>query len=82
MQLNAELFRELSLIAEDETMMQKVLKYVKKLTMKKEDPTLMTKQEFFSMIERAEQAYQRGECTRLQPDESVTDMLRRSGYDL
>ncbi len=35
LQLNAELFRELSLIAEDETLMQKAVKYLKKLTAKK-----------------------------------------------
>ena len=32
MQLNAELFRELSIIAEDEGLMQKAVKYLKKLT--------------------------------------------------
>ncbi len=36
LQLNAELFRELSIIAEDETLMQKALKYLKKLTAKKQ----------------------------------------------
>ena len=34
-QMNAELFRELSIIAEDETLMAKLLKYAKKLTAKK-----------------------------------------------
>ena len=55
MQLNAELAHELSLIANDETLLAKVLKYVKKITAKKEDDTLMTKEEFFAKIERAEQ---------------------------
>lgn len=36
LQLNAELFRELSIIAEDENLMQKALKYIKKLTAKKQ----------------------------------------------
>ena len=35
LQLNAELFRELSLIAEDEGLMQKAVKYLKKLTAKR-----------------------------------------------
>lgn len=35
MQLNAELFRELSIIAEDENLMLKAVKYLKKLTAKK-----------------------------------------------
>lgn len=34
-QLNAELFRELSIIAEDESLMQKAVKYLKKLAAKK-----------------------------------------------
>ena len=36
LQLNAELFRELSIIAEDENLMQKAVKYLKKLTAQKQ----------------------------------------------
>lgn len=36
LQLNAELFRELSIIAEDENLVQKAVKYLKKLTAKKQ----------------------------------------------
>ena len=36
MQLNAELFRELSIIAEDEGLMKKAVKYLKKLTAQKQ----------------------------------------------
>ncbi len=36
LQLNAELFRELSIIAEDEGLMKKALKALKKLTAKKQ----------------------------------------------
>ena len=36
LQLNAELFRELSIIAEDESLMKKALKSLKKLTAKKQ----------------------------------------------
>lgn len=36
LQLNAELFRELSLIAEDEGLMKKAVKYLKKLSAKKQ----------------------------------------------
>jgi hypothetical protein len=35
MELNAELFRELSIIAEDENLMKKAVKYLKKLTAQK-----------------------------------------------
>ena len=79
-ELNAELYRALDKIADDETLMQKVLKYVKRLTAKKEDPTLMTKEEFFARIEKAEEQYARGEYTTQLPGESVSDMLKRCGY--
>ena len=36
LQLNAELFRELSIIAEDESLMKKALKALKKLSAKKQ----------------------------------------------
>lgn len=36
LQLNAELFRELSIIAEDEGLMKKAVKYLKKLTARKQ----------------------------------------------
>ena len=46
LQMNAELFRTMGIIAEDETLMAKLLKYAKKQAAKKEDPTLMTEEEF------------------------------------
>jgi len=42
----------------------------------------MTEEEFFAKIKRGEEAYERGEYTVLEPGESVTDMLRRNGYDI
>ena len=36
LQMNAELFRELSIIAEDENLMKKAIKYLKKLTAQKQ----------------------------------------------
>ena len=53
LQLNAELYRAMGEIADDETLMAKVLKYVKRLAAKKEDPTLMTKEEFFARVDEA-----------------------------
>ena len=53
LQLNAELYRAMGKIADDETLMTKVLKYVKRLATKKEDPTLMTKEEFFRRVDEA-----------------------------
>ncbi len=53
-QLNAEILRNLGAIAEDESMLKRVAKYLRKLVAEKEaDPTLMTKDEFFQMIDEA-----------------------------
>ena len=53
-QLNAEILRNLGAIAEDESMLKRVAKYLRKLVAEKEaDPTLMTKEEFFQMIDEA-----------------------------
>ena len=37
---------------------------------------------FFAKLERGEEEYRQGKCTRLLPGESVTEMLRRSGYNV
>ena len=77
-QMNAELFRELSIIAEDELLMAKMLKYAKKLTAKKADSTLMTRKEFFDRIDKAKA----GRTYSMLPDENLTEFLKRQGYDL
>ncbi len=61
LQLNAELYRNLGIIAEDETMMQKVAKYVRKLAKQMtDDPTCMSKEEFFAMLDRSERQIAEG----------------------
>jgi len=53
-QLNAEILRNLGALVEDENMLKRVAKYLRKLVSEKEDATLMTEEEFFAKIERAE----------------------------
>ena len=78
--INTELFRALSEIAEDETLMTKVVNYVKKLTaQKKADSTLMTKEEFFANVDEALEQAQKGQVHRMEPDESLDDFLKRVG---
>ena len=78
LQLNAELFRAMGKIADDETLMKKVLKYVKRLAAKKEDPTLMTKEEFFRRVDEAK----KGPTYRMLPNEDLTTFLSRIGNDV
>ena len=81
-QLNAQIWRDMGILADSEPMMKRVAKYLRKLVKEKEDPTLMTKEEFFAKIERAEQQIDRGEYSVLQPDEDVATHLKRLGYDI
>ena len=76
-QANAELYRNLSVIAEDETMYEKVVKYVRRLAKQmKEDPTRMSKEEFFARIDEAE----KGPKYKMLPGETLDEMLIRLGY--
>lgn len=53
-QLNAQIWRDMGILADSEPMMKRVAKYLRKLVKEKEDPALMTEEEFFAKIERAE----------------------------
>ena len=80
--MNTQLWQNIGAIADDESLMKRLSRYVARLVKAKDDPTLMTKEEFYAKIEKGEEDYKQGRCTRLLPGESVPDMLRRSGYDV
>ncbi len=80
LQLNSEFFAVMSQVADDEALMKKIINYAKKLVKKKTDETLMTKEEYFKMLDESEKQYAEGKYTTLLPGESVTDMLKRCGY--
>ena len=78
-QMNAEILRNMSIIAEDENLLKRAAKYLRKLVAEKEDPTLMTKEEFFAKIERAEREIAEGKGIKMLPNETLDDLLRRVG---
>ena len=81
--LNAEFYRNMSIIAEDEALTKKLMKYLRKLVAnKQEDPTQMTREVFLAKIERAEQQAARGEGMKMLPNEDLTTFLKRNGYDI
>ena len=59
-EMNAELLRNMSIIAEDENPLKRAVKYLRKLVAEKEDPTLMTEEEFFARIDKAEEEIAEG----------------------
>ncbi|MBR1803686.1 MAG: hypothetical protein IJ775_02110 [Muribaculaceae bacterium] len=75
-QLTAELFRQMSLIVEDEGKLKRALKALKRITTPKTDPTLMTKEEFTHRVKTADQ----GPTATMQQNENLTDFLKRQGY--
>ncbi len=52
--MNTELWQSIGTIADSEPLMKRLTRYAKKLVKEKQDPTLMSKEEFFAKIERAE----------------------------
>ena len=82
-EVNTQIWRDIAEIADNESLMKQLAKYLKKLTAKKKsDPTLMTKEEFFAKIERAEQQIMRGEAMEMLPNEDLTTFLKRNGYGI
>ena len=75
LQLNAEIYRSLGVIAEDETLMTRAAKYLKKLAAKKEDPTLMTKEEFFKRVDEAREEIRQGKGRRFAHPEEMNAWL-------
>ena len=74
--LNAEILRNLSTLAESETMLNRVAKYLRKLVKEREaDPTLMTKEEFFARVDDAREEIRQGKGKRFSNPEEMNAWL-------
>ena len=79
-QLNAEFYRNMSIIAEDEALTKKLMKYLRKLVAsKQEDSTQMSKEELMTKIEKAENDFAEGRTYAMLPGESFSDFRKRIG---
>lgn len=75
-QLNAEILRNLGTLAEDESMLKRVAKYLRKLVSEKQnDPTLVSKEEFFASLNRGEEEYRQGKTHRISSVEELNSFL-------
>ncbi len=80
MQLNAEILRNLGTLAEDENMLRRVAKYLRKLVEEKEaDPTEMTREKFLAKLDKGEDEYRQGKYYEMLPGESLESFLKRIG---
>jgi hypothetical protein len=59
--MNIELWQSIGAIADDEPLMRRLTRYAKKLVKEKqEDPTLMSEEDFFARVDKAEQEITEG----------------------
>ena len=80
--MNTELWQSIGAIADCEPLMRRLTRYAKKLAKEKRDEALMSEEEYFAKIERAEQQAARGEGMELLPGEDLTTFLKRNGYEI
>lgn len=73
--MNTELWQSIGAIADSEPLMKRLTRYAKKLVKEKNDPTLMSKDEFFRRIDESKQQYERGEYTRFSDKEEMEKWL-------
>lgn len=75
-QMNAEILRNMSIIAEDEALLKRAAKYLRKLAAEKQaDPTLLTKEEFFRRVDEGREEIRRGEGIRFSDREEMNKWL-------
>ena len=75
-ELNAQIWHNMGILAESESMMKRVARYLNKLVLEKQtDPTEMTKAQFFQRIDEA----RKGKTYRMKPEESLDEFLDRVG---
>ena len=78
LQLNADIYRSLYMLSENESMLQRAAKYLKRLASQiTDDPTLMTQEEFYARIDEAEREIAEGKGIKMLPNESLDEFLRR-----
>lgn len=78
--MNTELWQSIGAIADSEPLMKRLTRYAKKLVKEREaDPTLMSKEEFFEKLDRAEEGYRQGKYYEMLPGENLDDFLKRVG---
>ena len=80
LQLNAEIYEALSIIAQDEALLKKAARSLKRLASMKKDETLMSQEEFFAEVDNAREQIRVGNCKKMLQHESMDDFLARNGY--
>ena len=74
--LNAQMWRDMGTIAEDEGMMRRVAKYLRKVVKEmSEDSTLMSEEEFLAKLDKGEEAYRQGKTHHINSLEELDQFI-------
>ena len=76
---NTKILRSLGIIAENENLLKRAAKYLRRLAKEQMDSTLMSEEEFFQMLDQAEEVAKNGKVTRLQPGSSTVTIVNQKG---
>ena len=71
----SDFFYNLSLIAQNDGLMRKAVMYIQRLAKEQHDPTLMTEQEFYGKLDRAEREIAEGKGTTFTNLDDMHDWL-------
>ena len=74
-QLNAEIYEALSIIAKDESLLKKAAKSLKRLAEQKKDETLLTEEEFFAVVDQSLDEAQVGKTKSFKSKQELTAFL-------
>lgn len=73
--LNAEIYEALSIIAKDESLLRKAVRSLKRLATQKVDETLMTEDAFFAAVDKSLEEAREGRSKRLSSPNEVSAYL-------
>ena len=75
-QMNAEILRNMSIIAEDENLLKRAAKYLRKLIAeKKAAPTLLSEEEFFARVDEAREQIKQGKSISFSKPQEMNKWL-------
>ena len=77
LEMNAEILRNMSIIAEDEALLKRAARYLRKLVAEKQaDDTELSKEEFFARVDDAREQIRQGEAHSFATVEELDKYIR------
>jgi len=75
-EMNAEMLRNMSIIAENESLLKRATKYLRKLVAEMQaDPSLLSKEEFFRRVDEGREQIRRGESVQFSDRDEMNKWL-------